>query len=437
MTNWLKQSWLRWIFVSVGVVMLIGSVTSWIVYGFSVRKLTVAAAGGLFFALAAIGDRVVRVYKDVAVVLLNTLVLVVIVEGGAALVLRLVSSSDNVRDGYISDYFRTQEGGKAYAHELVQADRRNYVPYVIWKDAPFAGQFINIDQDGNRVTPTTRCDSNSYVVFMFGGSTMWGWGATDSQTIPAYFQTELSKSVGRPVCVRNFGQLGWVSTQSVIELLRHLQAGEIPNLVVFYDGLNDTLAASSAGVAGAHQDLQQIASRFKEQATPNPYAVLASWTSTFHVLELARSREPDSAPPKFESTIDRGIIRVYLTNHRAVRALSKEFGFDYAFFWQPTLLYGQKTLSREETILSKEFETLGNVPELVRSVYSQIKLETGNFDHLFFLADAFRDDSERLYIDLGHLVPGGNQKVAKRMADILVNRRDILTATSQSKLSRH
>jgi hypothetical protein len=48
--------------------------------------------------------------------------------------------------------------------------------------------------------------------------------------------------------------MGWVSTQSVIMLLRQLQHGNIPDVVVFYDGVNDTYAAYQQGFAGWPQN---------------------------------------------------------------------------------------------------------------------------------------------------------------------------------------
>jgi hypothetical protein len=39
----------------------------------------------------------------------------------------------------------------------------------------------------------------------------------------------------------NFGESGFVSTQSVIQLMQELQSGNIPHLVIYYDGVNDTM----------------------------------------------------------------------------------------------------------------------------------------------------------------------------------------------------
>ena len=53
-----------------------------------------------------------------------------------------------------------------------------------------------------------------------------------------------------PVEVRNLSELGYVSTQEVIGLYRELQEGYRPDVVIFYDGVNDTTSAVLSGQAG-------------------------------------------------------------------------------------------------------------------------------------------------------------------------------------------
>src|SRR5262249_6342036 len=48
----------------------------------------------------------------------------------------------------------------------------------------------------------------------------------------------------------NVGQSGYVSTQEVIELSLQIRNGNIPDVAIFYDGINDTDAAFQHGVAG-------------------------------------------------------------------------------------------------------------------------------------------------------------------------------------------
>ena len=119
---------------------------------------------------------------------------------------------------------------------------------------------------------------------MFGGSAMWGWGAPDWGTIPAYLQTELERAGDRPVCVVNYAENGFVSTQNVIQLSLLLAAGDVPDVVVFYDGVNDVLAARQTGQPVLHQNLTQIATRFGAPQQP-----LLAWVRTLNTFRLVES----------------------------------------------------------------------------------------------------------------------------------------------------
>ena len=77
---------------------------------------------------------------------------------------------------------------------------------------------------------------------MLGGSSLWGFGARDDQTIPSLLARKLLER-GISVEVKSLSELGYVSTQEVIGLFRELQEGYRPDVVIFYDGVNDTTSA--------------------------------------------------------------------------------------------------------------------------------------------------------------------------------------------------
>ena len=84
---------------------------------------------------------------------------------------------------------------------------------------------------------------------MLGGSSLWGFGARDDQTIPSLLARSLDEQ-GWRVELKNLAEIGYVSTQEVIALTRELQAGYRPDLVIFYDGVNDTTSALLEGEPG-------------------------------------------------------------------------------------------------------------------------------------------------------------------------------------------
>ncbi|MDH5513912.1 MAG: hypothetical protein OEY45_01995 [Gammaproteobacteria bacterium] len=72
-------------------------------------------------------------------------------------------------------------------------------------------------------------------------------------------------ATGRPVCIQNYGQNGFVSTQDLIELIRQLQQGNVPSLPVFYSGYNDAFAAFQTGQPDVYYDLDKIAAKLDKK----------------------------------------------------------------------------------------------------------------------------------------------------------------------------
>ena len=186
-----------------------------------------------------------------------TLVLLVLVEGGFRLVFAVrdrlaavpVPDPRVVAEGY---------GGAAWPvvhfRELEQLQER-WQPYVYFRQKPFRGETITIDNDGVRTTwqssrqPADRGERGSVKILTLGGSSLWGLGARDDQTIPSLLARSLHEK-GWRVELKNLAEIGYVSTQEVIALTRELQAGYRPDVVIFYDGVNDTTSALLEGEPG-------------------------------------------------------------------------------------------------------------------------------------------------------------------------------------------
>jgi len=141
-----------------------------------------------------------------------------------------------------------------YAEFRIVEKSSVWTPYAYARSIPFEGKYINVNKDGLRVTwnesVVDHADDQPPVrVFIFGGSTMWGWGARDDYTIASYL-SKILHGQGYQVEVTNYGQMGYVNTQEIITLLRYLQRGEVPDIVLFYDGLNDVASANHNRAAG-------------------------------------------------------------------------------------------------------------------------------------------------------------------------------------------
>ena len=81
---------------------------------------------------------------------------------------------------------------------------------------------------------------NIFRIFAVGGSTTWGTGAADNETWPAHLQQIINEEIiGKNIEVMNFGLSG-ATTESYYELIKNKITSLDPDLIIMYDGLNDS-----------------------------------------------------------------------------------------------------------------------------------------------------------------------------------------------------
>ena len=126
---------------------------------------------------------------------------------------------------------------------------------------------------------------------MFGGSAVWGVGAPDDETIPSHLAALLNGELGVDANVRNLGRRGYVFTQEVIYLMRELQAGRRPDIVVFYNGVNDAAAVSLwPEFPGAHVSFDTVRDRFESNGEDDDIGWFARSTGLYKASRIVLDR---------------------------------------------------------------------------------------------------------------------------------------------------
>lgn len=244
--------------------------------------------------------------------------------------------------------------------------------YLYWGRLPsFKGRYVNIDSAGRRITPQAQnAEPPIARVWFFGGSTMWGTAQRDDHTIPAEAARRLIALAGpfNRIEVTNFGESGYVTTQELIDLELQLRAGARPNVVVFYDGINDVGTTVQYGAPGIPQNESKRVSEFamgrtldrtgfarglKKDLTAEGI-LLREGFNQLALVDWVKSKK--GSPPLMFISADsaaRGAVHVYAENMRIVEALSKAYGFQAIYVWQPSIHATPKPLTKfEERIMS-------------------------------------------------------------------------------------
>jgi len=313
--------------------------------------------------------------------------------------------------------FDSQGWGAQFRKESKAADTARWEPYVYWRRKPFSGQFINIDARGIRRTMNNSTAPARAQIGMFGGSTLWGSGARDAHTIPSELAA-LFAGAGIPVEITNFGESGYVQTQEVISLLRAIQHGYRPRLVIFYDGVNDVFAAHESGVAGIPRQEDHRREEFGLLLRPRLGSALRTKLGNTALMQLIRhlkygrseNGQTGCRPQEQLQKLAGEVVEICHSNVQIVDALAQQFGFEAVYFWQP-VLFSKNRLSAFETAIAQENRPLKETYEAAyRRVAASPLARHGRF---FNLADVFADVETSVFSDYCHLSEAGNARVAR------------------------
>jgi hypothetical protein len=314
-----------------------------------------------------------------------------------------------------------------YFQELDASSQAEWRPFAVWRSRPFRGEFINVDARGLRRTwnlPPCGPDSHLPTILMFGGSTMWGVGARDDFTIPSAVAHALVSVPEHPVCVVNFGELGYVTSQELIALVSELRAGSRPRLVVFYDGDNDAFAAFQEGGAGAPQNEAHRREEFNLSTRPGEMVLLSveklvRHTGPYRALEAVGERIASSgsggggdseSSVQVDAGLARAVVEAYASNVRMVETLGAEYDFQTLFYWQP-LVFDKLHLTPYEAAEASRAAAFG---QFLRLVEDAVKADPAlaHDRHFHDIANLFAGEAAPLFIDFAHVSEEGSAIVA-------------------------
>jgi hypothetical protein len=350
------------------------------------------------------------------------------VEGASFGVLGLLAWRDRARPVPHSptmSAYRNQLWADVFWREQRKALSYEVYPYGLWRSRPFSGATIVVDAAGVRQTAHSQCSGDVPTVYVLGGSTVWGYGSPDWETIPSHLAKRFAAE-GRPTCVINLGEDSWRSDQGVIKLILELKrpGARRPNFIVFLNGCNDVFTPFFlTGRVDWEWDFQQTKDWVDELARMRESSlrylrITNTWKMGQRLVRQFKGSAVWQMPPN-PDRLAREIVENHLANLRIVESLSHNYGFRYAFFWQPLSIAGHKILTAEESEgtrlqLGHWYEpgrlAVGKTLQLLRAA------ATG---HVHDLTGAFDARTDSVYIDTCHLLPVGNSSLADRIYEVI------------------
>ncbi len=361
---------------------------------------------------------------EIRALFLRTLVVFLLLEG-------ILSLLFHIKDTYFSpdprrhaDAYTDREVAARYFQEHHASASMTWHPYVYWRRKPFSGTYIHVDTQGVRrsVYPRLTEADTTYRIIFYGGSTMWGTGAPDEATIPSHVGDLLTRK-GIDTEIVNRGETGYVTTQEVIDLLRRLQEGDIPHVVVFFDGANDVFTAYQQGVAGWPQNEYHRMEEFNLSQPDRRWKLPLLFLRNSAVARLVRGilhktgllQHRISAPAHPDSLASE-VVERYAANIRMVEALARAYGFKVLFYWQP-VTFTKTPLTPYE---AREAARLQYLEPFYATVNRHIRARRERLSiHFHDISHLFDGEPAPMFIDWCHLSPEANRRIALRMAEDL------------------
>ncbi len=302
---------------------------------------------------------------------------------------------------------------KAFAESVFEDFYKTQNAYNAYEDLrlrPYSGVTTQIDANGIRRT-IGQPENAAGFIRLFGGSTMWGTGSDDANTIASLVQREFPDRK-----VVNHGQSGWTSGQSLTALLKLIRADAPLGTVVFYDGVNDIFLRcmnsddlENTSITNFIRELiasKRESHRFLDVSLGSILELMTGTriTTTTQISEI-RAAGCTADPKRAEE-----IVKRMLANWKIAKDLVEANGGTFVAVLQPVSSVG--TPARDYLAATPEWDAW------YRAGYARVQSSMAQYGWMHDLSNAL-DGPEPIYIDWCHVTPKGNSRVAARLTPIL------------------
>ena len=331
----------------------------------------------------------------------------------------------------LEEYFPSRERLGELTNETYQPFE--YEPFVEFRERPRSGNYVNVDAAGFRLSSAQSKwppDPRRPAIFVFGGSTTFGYAVADDETVVSALSAMLRRDPRfHEAQLYNFGRGFYWSTQEYILFSTMMLSGPKPNMAIFIDGLNEFYDSSQQPAFAA--DMKQAFEREGAARQTARGRFSALWYDTrqlllllpiFRLTEAQRSRSPQGGPrlDPYNPESVHAAIDNYFINKAMIESIAALNHIETLFVWQPIPSY------QYPSRLHWFFETFGYGPHSQSFYgYPQMKdqIESRRDDDFVWCADVQKDAARPLYVDLVHYNPRGAALLADCIAQAVLARR--------------
>lgn len=400
----------------------------------------------------AVASRVRSVYKASALMFFNIVVAYVsinLVLGGAIGIRNVIVQEPLFGKDAVTRRYGAEVLDKIYPD--IDRNERELMLSEVWgppftfsdfnhfRTRPRDGKYVNVAETGYRTSleqgPWPPAPENINI-FAFGGSTTYGSGVPDGQTVPSFLQKAIAPHAKKRVCVYNFGVGFYYSTQERICLEKLLMDGHVPDIAVFIDGINE----------GDHWENRPTYSHemgmiFEQYLSGRSRAIETTYWQemadvTMHRLPISRAAgyvKKLVVPPTENTDTSRNwegqksvtrVCQTYFTNKVLIEQLCQHFGVTPIFVWQPSPAYNYDLKYHlfappPSAPLQQKYK-FSIMSEYYPAVRDHKERAASNF---LWCADIQKDRAECLYCDQYHYSGTFTKVLADYICELCIERK--------------
>ncbi|MBX2966271.1 MAG: SGNH/GDSL hydrolase family protein [Cyclobacteriaceae bacterium] len=288
-----------------------------------------------------------------------------------------------------------------------------YKPFSEWQMLPYEGKTLHTNEQGLRVHTPPPGSTDEPIIRFFGGSTMWGEGSDDANTIPALVHQKINTGT-----VINHGQLAYNSRQNLDALISLYSKGEKADIVVFYDGVNDAafLCPKEIQELPGHRLIPLFQKKIYGGARQFALTVLNNLFTENILLVVQYYRDTGAEKTSHYDCLqsDKGVTvaKILMQNWEMANELVTSRGGKFIAVLQPVAYIGSPQLDH-----LKLNEELG---DNFQFVYHELQKLITEKEHswIYDFSQAFNGE-EYIYIDFCHVTKTGNKIIADKITGAL------------------
>jgi len=305
-------------------------------------------------------------------------------------------------------------------------------PWVQFRNPEFHGTYLNTDVRGFRKTKDPESlEGDPIKIYVFGGSTTFGYGVADHYTIPSFIQTILERQYpNSSILVKNYGQGFYYSTQEMLLLISLIKENNIPHFVIFIDGANDThqlhFMHDQPNFTAIVKNLWNTRGNVSYSSTEKEY----SWIPMIRLAKVISQKLGHTNPSiktqvsdyqtdmnniQREALIEANgpayVVNRYKSNLRIIRSLCHEYGIKCCFVWQPMPFY------KYDRSLHRTFPYDGPIPKHWSATYKTMKYYSS--PDFLYLGEFLANVREKVFVDDVHYNEKFNSKIAAAICEFL------------------